>query len=247
MAQAQEDEPQQDKPDLNVYQPDQDSDDIEIDRRIRRANERLKRMTMVGFPQINDTLGCQDTLTVEGGFGTGWAINYIDCGEQAAREGGGGEPTGACCLDGACTQMTEAACLAIGGSWSSGLSCDPNPCCDNCPDSMAPTITVTFTGVSLCSPITGDVNGSFVIDWVSPGHWLGTGNLITLDGVDYGTQVEVICDGGSMVVSMYSIDLGLGGIFAVINVCPPGPSSSIYTDCAPPSVIGTGGTAFISV
>ncbi len=87
MAEDQEDEPQQDKPDPNVYQPDQESDDLEIDRRIRRVHERLRRMTMVGFPQINETFGCQDTLTVEGGSDTGWAINYIDCGKQQAREG----------------------------------------------------------------------------------------------------------------------------------------------------------------
>ncbi len=87
MAEDQEDEPQQEKPDPNVYQPDQEEDDIELDRRIRRTHERLKRMTMVGFPQINETFGCQDTLTVEGGFETGWAINYIDCGKQRAREG----------------------------------------------------------------------------------------------------------------------------------------------------------------
>ncbi len=97
MAEDQEDESQQDAPDPNIYQPDQESDDIEIDRRIRRANERLKRMTMVGFPQINDTLGCQDTLTVEGGFDTGWAINYIDCGKQQEREGPPTPPVTPCC------------------------------------------------------------------------------------------------------------------------------------------------------
>ncbi len=156
-----------------------------------------------------------------------------------------GAGLGACCLNGVCTQTTETDCRAIGGRWSSGLSCDPNPCCDNCPDSMAPTITVTFIGVLLCSPITGDVNGSFVISLVSPGHWLGTGNPITLVGVDYGTTIEVLCDSGSMSISMYSIDLGLGGIFAVPSACPPGPSSSIYTVCDAPSVIGTGGTAIL--
>lgn len=99
MAENQDDQFQQENPDPNVYQPDQEEDDIEIDRRIRRAHERLKRMTMVGFPQINETFGCQDTLHVEGGFDTGWAINYIDCGKQKAREGPPPPPPDCCNRD----------------------------------------------------------------------------------------------------------------------------------------------------
>ncbi len=123
--------------------------------------------------------------------------------------------------------------------------CDDCGGCVDCCDPESPTITVIFSGVSLCSPITGDVNGSFTIPSVGSGHWLGTGNPITLVGVDYGTQVEATCSDGLMSISMYSIDLGFGGIFAVINVCALGPASSIYTACDAPSVIGTGGTAKI--
>ncbi len=145
MAEDQEDELQQDKPDPNVYQPDQEDDDVEIDRRIRRAHERLKRMTMVGFPQINETFGCQDTLTVEGGFDTGWAINYIDCGEQEAREGPPTPPVFPCCPTAmlVCDQISADASLCgfsafdgSGGiyltrSWSTtgSWSCGPPPPC----------------------------------------------------------------------------------------------------------------------
>ncbi len=130
MPEDQEDESQQETPstpDPNVYQPDQEEDDeLEIDRRIRRANERLKRMTMVAFPQINDEFLCQDSLTVEGGFSTGWAINYIDCGKQAARVG---VPTGACCIGESCIILTAAECSIAGGGYKGdGTDCDPNPC-----------------------------------------------------------------------------------------------------------------------
>ncbi len=214
----QEDEPQQERPDPNVYQPDQESDDIEIDRRIRRANERLKRMTMVGFPQINDTLGCQDTLTVEGGFDTGWAINYIDCGEQMAREGGG-TGTGACCdEDGNCTITTEDDC--DGDYQGDGTVCDPNPC----PQPGACCID------GECSILSSDDCAS------GGGNYLGNGS--TCDGVD--CTMGVCCFDGFCDPGPYNqADCeGSGGTFlGGSTTCDPNPCP---LPCCFPAFDGSG-------
>jgi uncharacterized repeat protein (TIGR01451 family) len=51
-------------------------------------------------------------------------------------------PTGACCVSGACTpNITSADCAAMGGTWSAGLPCTPNPC-----PAPAARLTVTMSG-----------------------------------------------------------------------------------------------------
>lgn len=56
------------------------------------------------------------------GLREAWAAPYVS-GVPAD------EPTGACCLGGACQLLTHAACLAAFGTYQGdGSDCDPNPC-----------------------------------------------------------------------------------------------------------------------
>lgn len=62
-------------------------------------------------------------VTVEGNFDKGFAVNIR---KQVAEEI---VPTGACCLDGACSITTEAACNFSGGTYQGDDTvCSPNPC-----------------------------------------------------------------------------------------------------------------------
>ncbi len=75
--------------------------------------------------------------------------------------GGGCAPTGACCVGSTCTSVTETSCNTSGGTWSSGVSCTPNPCgvqaacCDGTTCSLTTQAACTLTWVSTsgtCSP-----------------------------------------------------------------------------------------------
>lgn len=77
------------------------------------------------------------------------SMNGIVCPSwQLAGAGGGGgggitvpSPTGACCIDGVCSIMTEAACIAAGGTYmGNGIPCDPNPCGSAAPEICCPTL-----------------------------------------------------------------------------------------------------------
>ena len=64
---------------------------------------------------------------------------YLNCDEfncdggDCTDCGGGGDPTGACCLGESCSTGTEADCNAAGGSYlGDGSSCSGNPCGGNC-------------------------------------------------------------------------------------------------------------------
>lgn len=167
----QDEEEVQPQPDPHIYQPEeqeeeQEDDDLEIDRRIRRSYERLRRLTIIGSPDFNSESLCEDTLTVEGGFDTGYAVNYVDCGKAAE----GGVTPGACpsaitiefhgvTLDCGCTPI-------ISGDARSAIvtnlafnddplpltafhACDPNCFLDS--DYATPLIHTIFYGDTDCS------------------------------------------------------------------------------------------------
>ncbi len=167
----QDEEQEVSTPDPNVYQPEEDEDD-EIDRRIRRAKERISRLTIVGSPDI-DVEGAWDGE----GNPHGYAVNY--------------KPLGACCLHTGCRVLSESQCNSEGGIYiGNGTACIPNPCGFVCPDVDA--ITVTFDGVLMCgcydngsggSALLTDIsfNGSFVLPRVSPGLWTTLGGMVHLE------------------------------------------------------------------
>ncbi len=156
---------------------------------------------------------------------------------------------GACCLDGVCTSKTAAECAAIGGEFHAGVSCDPNPCCDVCPDPNAPTITVIFTAITLCAPRTGDVNGTFVLTNTAPGIWQANGNSYTDGGDTFATFIEVDCTSNVMAITMLSEDGFCQNVFVSSNACPPGPVSNNPASASCDPGVGAcaeGGTAGIS-
>ncbi len=160
------------------------------------------------------------------GYGT--LINAV------SRRGGG---AGVCCLDGACTVTTEADCTAMEGRFIAGGICDPNPCCDDCPDPDTPTITVTFAGIVLCSPRTGNLNGVFVLTNTASGIWQGAGNSYMNGGDPFTTAIEVDCTSDVLAITM--IDEEGGFPFASSNACPPGPLSNVRV-CEDSAQGGTG-------
>lgn len=55
-------------------------------------------------------------------------VNYRD-GVDCLDSGGGGDPTGACCIDGDCSIQTESDCLNAGGEYQGdGTDCQGDPC-----------------------------------------------------------------------------------------------------------------------
>lgn len=119
---VQQDEFPVEQPDPLIYQPEEEDD---IDERIRRAHERLRRLTIIGVPDFNTEVGCQDTLTVEGAYDTGYAVQFIDCGQAA-----GNQPVtmGACCQGSICSITDAAGCASIGGTFHLGHGCTPGFC-----------------------------------------------------------------------------------------------------------------------
>ncbi len=78
-------------------------------------------------------------VTVDEHPGKGTVINAADTSARRKQPTG---DTGACCVDGECSQLTEAACTEAGGDFQGvGIPCTPNPCI--CP-------SVTFSGVTWC-------------------------------------------------------------------------------------------------
>lgn len=170
----------QEIPDPNIYQPpDEQDDENELDRRIRRSHERLRRLTIIGAPDWDAEALCQDTLNVEGGFDTGYAVQFQDCG------GGVTAATGACC-HGACSSITKADCSALGGIYFGD-----NTACPTFPDGQVCTVPDCF----LCPPITvlnicpcflnATFVGSFTLSGVTlPGCCVGLGFTYTDCGLD---------------------------------------------------------------
>ncbi len=63
--------------------------------------------------------------------------NDLLCSEGDKAEGGGATvtcvPTGACCIDGECSTLSEAVCISDSGTYQGdNTPCDPNPCCTFC-------------------------------------------------------------------------------------------------------------------
>ncbi len=63
--------------------------------------------------------------------------NNLLCSGGDKAEGGGATvtcvPTGACCIDGECSTLSEAVCISDGGTYQGdNIPCDPNPCCSSC-------------------------------------------------------------------------------------------------------------------
>ncbi len=154
--------------------------------------------------------------------------------------------TGICCLDGNCTVKTEADCIASGGRFIAGTTCDPNPCCDaECPASDVATIQVTFSGVTFCFPdsFTGDLNGTFTLTNIGTSQWVGAGNVYSLDGVPQPPPVIFVgCAGDN--IQLVTMGPSSSEFFtAAEGACPPGPTSN-QNDCG--SFLAFGGTATIS-
>lgn len=88
-------------------------------------------------------------------------------------------PTGACCPSGSgvCYIDTELGCTNIGNIYEGdGIPCTPNPCV--CPDNTSATVRITFTGITLCPSVTGDINGDWIIPFISTGFWGGDISVI---------------------------------------------------------------------
>jgi hypothetical protein len=83
--------------------------------------EKLKRRVDRLHQQLNKPL-----IAGQGWSGS-WRTGYIFNPTRPA-----GAPTtggiGACCIDGVCSQLNEADCVAAGGSFLGAVPCDPNPC-----------------------------------------------------------------------------------------------------------------------
>ncbi len=64
-------------------------------------------------------------------------------------------------------------------------------CCDT------ETITITFSGITMCSFLSGDLNGTFVLTESAPGSglWQGVGNdyFIDPDPTPLASRIEVTC------------------------------------------------------
>ncbi len=185
-------------------------------------------------------------VTIDEHIGQGTVVNVADTSSRRATPSGGA--TGPCCLDGECTVTTEAECTDMGGEFHPGGVCDPNPCCTDCCDPDSPTITVTFSGVTMCAGIGGDVNGTFVLNNSAPGLWQGNGNDITQDGDTFPTFIEVNCDnpnvGTGLSFAMTS-DAGCFQAFAAQG-CALGPLSNAPVIACVNGNCGEGGTAIIS-
>lgn len=115
-------------PDPHVYQPEEDDEEEEVDRRIRRAGERIRRLTIVGAPDDSDDDESCDTV-VAGAWDTGYEVNKTCVSKKPVTF------SGACCIGDVCTITTEQACIDAGGVYQgNNTPCDPNPCATTCCD-----------------------------------------------------------------------------------------------------------------
>jgi hypothetical protein len=168
--------------------------------------------------------------------------------------GGGGDPSGACCIGTSCTYVTEAACAAAGGSYQGDyVSCTSNPCggdptgacCVGASCSTATQADCNAAGGSYqgdgtsCSgdPCGGggcpageieDCNGN-----CCPDYWVGDGycddGTYSWNGVPiYLNCDQFDCDGGDCP------DCGGGG------GCPAGEIEDCNGNCCPDYWVGDG-------
>ncbi len=94
-------------------------DNIETTRRVRRLEERFKRLNILGGSGVQ----------VEGDVTKGYAVDTSQLGAEAIVEIIGGILIGACCIGEACSLTTESDCIASGGAFlGAGTVCSPNPC-----------------------------------------------------------------------------------------------------------------------
>ncbi len=155
-----------------------------------------------------------------------------------------GGNTGACCDPACnCTVTTKADCDAIGGAWTSGRTCDPNPCVI-CPPVDTATVTVTFEGITPCPDFDCpcELNGVFVLtptgDPIFP--WAAD---FCFDGETFLRNIRVSCAGAQLVVA----DSVCGSqSFASASLCPPTVTNFITAENCGDGFAGYGGTATIT-
>ncbi len=98
--------------------------------------------------------------------------------------------------------------LMVGGKVALSDDC----CCGTpgvCPDPDAPTIDVTFAGLTICPPFTDiSLNGTFTLTRLTTGEWTGNGGAWSFGAP---TLIAVGCNDGVMAVQYY--DSGIGFVF----------------------------------
>jgi hypothetical protein len=136
------------------------------------------------------------------------------------------EPTAACCVDGSCTIMTEAECLAQGGDWYPGaFTCEPNPC---------PRVAVCCAADESCTLVTH-------VECVnSGGDWHGNWSVCSPNPC-YTAAQAVCCTGIGVcgVSTQFECQNAGGTWYPAGESCDPNP-------CTEPGVCCTGSVCHVT-
>ncbi len=75
-----------------------------------------------------------------------------------------------------------------------------------CPDPDAPTVDITFSGLTICSPFSDvSLNGTFTLTNLTTGEWTGAGGEWSFSPF---TVIALGCSDGVMTVQYYETSIG---------------------------------------